>query len=1100
MHILKTLRRVAALALLAAVSQIPASAGFVQNPSFESNINTTWPHYGAIDLWQGGSGCNDNSGPFHNTGTAIPDQTQVAFKQGNGTLSQTISGLTPGQQYWVQFYYDARLGSGKVDITVSFNNVEVGKVVNVQPAKNKNQPYYFASFAFTPEVDTGDLVFTLAVTGDSTALYDAVTIVPRDKSNVVVSNPSFEASGDVPNDGILAGLVGWQGTGTFGVNNTDGTGAYANNGTAPDQNHVAFLNGESSLSQVVSGITPGKPYQVSFAYNAKTGNSPHLKVSAGATVLYEENVSAVGGANPYKTKTVTFTATDFSAQITIAQTATGDQTLLLDDVRVIGESAVPLPPLAITPSVAEISPGQNVTVTLTVPRELLIVRSFDIKLRSLTPAVASLVGADSDGILTLHFTQNGVDTQTFEVKGNARGSALLDVVDSATLKVVDTLTTWVVTSFVKNPSFESAAAPGGVGYGEILGWTGGSGVNNNTQPFFDNGATPDRSQVAVLQGTKSLSQLITGLTAGENYWLQFYYNARAGGGTGKLDLSVKLAGTELVKITDILPAGAAADRGVPFYFTNVAFKAASTTGLLEFNATAQGDVTLLLDAANIVQRDPVDIVVQNPSFEASGTIIGGVGYLQPTAMAGWTFQASGYGINVRGRDPFADNGANPDQDAVVFIQNAGSMSQTLTGLTQNKKYTVLVWANPRNCCSGAISTTLKVSVDDAVLLEEVLLPAGGSNPYPVKQVVFTAAGMEAVLKIEHAPEAGTDRSLVIDNIRVVPEGQIPPMIIAQPQGATRLLEGDNVTLTVAAMGAEPLSYKWQLNGVDLSGKTTDTLELTGITTAQGGDYTVIVSNSYGAKTSRTATLKVHKAVAGAFASGVGAGGALLDLGAVDPHFLLVDNPANTNSTKAYVVANPPTSWVANPADAQWIGPAADPQAEPLPSVGFYKYRLTFDLTGFDPANAFVAGNTAADEGLHDIYLNDQLVPGFRRAGATGSLAAFTITSGFQAGKNNLDIMVFNTSAPRPAGLLVQGLKIGAQPGAAVAPKLTVSRNGAQLQIAWPSSVTGYNLQSSSSLTGGWAADPAVTAVQGDQWVATITIGAANGAKFYRLAK
>jgi hypothetical protein len=1090
------LARAAALSalLLGGASVMCLQAGFVANPSFESNFNDTWPHYGAIEGWAGGNGVNEVAGPFHNSQTAIPDQARVAFKQGAGTLGQDIANLTPGQQYWVQFYYDARSGSQKVDITVSFNGIDIGKVANVQPAYTKNSPFYFASFPFTPDVDAGQLLFTVAVTGDSTALFDAVSIVPRDTGNVPMANPSFEASGDTPNDGILTGgLAGWTATGRYGVNKTDGTGIYANNGTAPEQDHVAVLNDVSSISQTVNGITPGKPYQLSFAYNASTGNTPHMQVKAGDTVIYEENVTAVGGAKAYRTKTVTFTATDFSALITFAQTTAGDQTLLLDDVKLVGEAAQPLPPLSITPSVAEISPGQKLTVSVAVPDLLLMTRNINITLKSMTPSVARLTGADSDGIVSLHYTKGGSSSQPLEIVGVARGSALLDVVSNDGLTISDTLMTYVVTSFIKNPSFDSAAAPAGIGAGDILGWTGGSGVNAAGQPFLDNGLVPDRKQVGYLQGAKTLSQQISGLTPGANYWLQFYYNAREFGTGWKLNLSVKFAGQEIAQIADIKAVGA----DMPFSFKNVSFKPAGDAGLLEFATTVEGDATLLLDAISIVDRDPSDLVVMNPSFEASGTIVGGVGYLTGNPLAGWTFAASGYGINVLGRDPFADNGVNPDQDSVAFIQNAGSMSQTLTGLTAGKKYTALMWVDPRNCCGGAIETTLRVSFDDTIVLEELIQPVLGSNPYLVKQAVFTAAGTEGILKIEHAPEAGTDRSLVIDNVRVVPEGQIPPIILTEPQNASNLLKGDSATLSVSAMGKEPLTYQWQLNGKDLAGKTGTTLDLTSLTVDQSGQYAVVVKNSVGQKTSRLASVQVYEKVAGGFDSGVAANGTLADPGTVDPHFALVVNPNDANSTKAYVLSYPMDGWVANTETSQWLAPVADPMAEPMPAVGFYTYRLTFDLTGYDPANTFITGNTAAFEGLHDIYLNGVLAPGNRRAGASASFAPFTLTSGFKAGQNTLDLMVFNTSTPKPTGIQVQGVKIGAKTAVA-ATSLAISLKSGQVKLSWPSSATGYILQSSPAATGTYGNDATPTVVEGSNL--TVTVSPEGAAKFYRLAK
>ena len=178
---------VIAVGLLAAATQFQVRAGFIQDPSFETDYNPTWPHYGTVNAWAGLSGDNDVTGPFHNSVTAIPDQSQVGFKQGAGAVTQDISGLTPGEQYWLQFWYDARDSSIKVDITASFNGVDIDKVVNVQPAHLKNLPYYFASFPFTPDVDSGTLALTVAVTGDSTALFDGVNIVQRDTNNVTVA-------------------------------------------------------------------------------------------------------------------------------------------------------------------------------------------------------------------------------------------------------------------------------------------------------------------------------------------------------------------------------------------------------------------------------------------------------------------------------------------------------------------------------------------------------------------------------------------------------------------------------------------------------------------------------------------------------------------------------------------------------------------------------------------------------------------------------------------------------------------------------------------------------------------------------------------------
>ena len=70
--------------------------------------------------------------------------------------------------------------------------------------------------------------------------------------------------------------------------------------------------------------------------------------------------------------------------------------------------------------------------------------------------------------------------------------------DSAGLCTDNDVMVTVLNSFVRNSSFESSAVPAGVGYGGIVAWnaSAGTGLNNASGPFHDNGLIPDRRQVA----------------------------------------------------------------------------------------------------------------------------------------------------------------------------------------------------------------------------------------------------------------------------------------------------------------------------------------------------------------------------------------------------------------------------------------------------------------------------------------------------------------------------------------------------------------------------------------------------------------------------
>lgn len=748
--------------------EVTVRRSLVVNPSFESNYNPTSPSYGPVDNWDraGGGGVNQATGPFHDNGT-IPDRSRVAFLQGNGTMSQTLTGLLAGKTYWVQLRYNTRncCGTRTLDMAARFDGVDLGSVTDIQPVGAAN-PYGFANFSFTPQATAGLLEITTTVTGDATLLLDGVTVVQRDTGNVLVANPSFEASGVLPALGAITPLnvSSWTATGTCGVDVNGGS--LANNGTNPDQDLVAFIQGPGSLSQVICGLLAGQTYTVSYAYNAQAGTTPHLKVTAGTTLLQDADVAAVGGATAYATHSATFVATGPSALLVFEQTATGNATVLLDDIKVLGQS-LNLQPIEVRPTAFQLGVGQTTgnQLTVKVPPALIASSPGSVTIRSLNPAVAIPEGA-VNGVLTLTFPVGGEAAQTVNLRALGLGRTSLVFENPHGLCfTADTVTVAVLGSFVKNPSFEANSHPTFPGYGPIEAWEsegpGNTGINNSTGPFHDNGVIPDRAQIALLQVDKVMRQSILGLTPGKAYWLQFYYNTRNCCG-GTIDLTARFDGVDLTLIPTLTPVGEAN----PYNFISLEFTPTASSGVLEFSTTSAGDATALLDAVSIVQRDAGQVLLVNPSFEASGTPAS-PGYIAAELnLAGWT-KTGGVGINAGGAGPFANNGANPDQDSVVFLQGAGSsISQVIGGLTAGQNYTARFAVNAR---SGN-TARLKVAFDDQTAFEETITPVGGVNPYLVKQAVFKATAAEGTLRFEQV--AAGDQTVLLDNITVVPGGTI----------------------------------------------------------------------------------------------------------------------------------------------------------------------------------------------------------------------------------------------------------------------------------------------------------------------------------------
>jgi hypothetical protein len=82
---------------------------------------------------------------------------------------------------------------------------------------------------------------------------------------------------------------------------------------------------------------------------------------------------------------------------------------------------------------------------------------------------------------------------------------------------------------------------------------------------------------------------------------------------------------------------------------------------------------------------------------------------------------------------------------------------------------------------------------------------------------------------------------------------LPPLITTQPASQT-VIHGSNVTFNVTVLGTPPLAYQWYFNGANLSGETTSSHSLLGVTLADAGDYLVVVTNLYGSVTSSLARL------------------------------------------------------------------------------------------------------------------------------------------------------------------------------------------------------------------------------------------------------
>ena len=157
---------------------------------------------------------------------------------------------------------------------------------------------------------------------------------------------------------------------------------------------------------------------------------------------------------------------------------------------------------------------------------------------------------------------------------------------------------------------------------------------------------------------------------------------------------------------------------------------------------------------------------------------------------------------------------------------------------------------------------------------------------------------------------------------------------------------------------------------------------------------------------------VRVAITTLFNTGLSDDRTQLLLGSEDPHYTVISSPdTSTPPPPTPAIVTNLNTWLVNTASSQWIS-VKHPNGGPN---GWYRYRTTFDLTGFDLATVSLSISVAFDNLMDDILLNgssymtqlfDQIFGPF----GTGYTQwhSNTLQEGFIEGENSLDFVVNNT--------------------------------------------------------------------------------------------
>jgi len=262
---------------------------------------------------------------------AAPDGDQVGFLQGaGGSITLTVTGLTPGASYRVGFSLAQRAGYGAVTVAAAFGQTGLGSYTPASVA--------FASYAttnFTAAGTSGQIVFSVpAAQGDVSAAIDNVTVAlaASPPAAPVVADGSFELP-EVGGGFVYAPAPA--GTAFAGGAGVAGNGSAFGFQAAPDGDQTGFLqaasSGGGSITLNVTGLTPGATYRVGFSLAQRPG-------FGAVTVAAAFGQTALGSYTPTSAAFTPFTTTTFtpagtSGRIVFsAGAAPGDVATAIDQV------------------------------------------------------------------------------------------------------------------------------------------------------------------------------------------------------------------------------------------------------------------------------------------------------------------------------------------------------------------------------------------------------------------------------------------------------------------------------------------------------------------------------------------------------------------------------------------------------------------------------------------------------------------------------------------------------------------------------------------------------------------------------------------------
>ncbi len=205
---------------------------------------------------------------------------------------------------------------------------------------------------------------------------------------------------------------------------------------------------------------------------------------------------------------------------------------------------------------------------------------------------------------------------------------------------------------------------------------------------------------------------------------------------------------------------------------------------------------------------------------------------------------SGVALNAAGYIYVADSGNNTIRIVPPWNPPLAPSNLTATGISTSR--VDLVWSDNATNEAGFI-----VGRGTNVAGPFVDLPATGINATNYTDTGLTA-NTTYYYVVRAFNDSGPSSNSAVASATTLPVG---PTLLLQPQSQSVFLNHP-ASFTVTSSGNPPFGYEWRFNGTNINGATASSFSIPSAGYADGGLYSVVVSNGGGIATSTNAVLTI----------------------------------------------------------------------------------------------------------------------------------------------------------------------------------------------------------------------------------------------------